>query len=62
VRRKLLCSSSGAVKSLEQGLPLGAKLKHSKLWRPCSIHTLKTPFFLAQSGPSGLLCLLESEQ
>ena len=49
VRPQLLCSSSGAVKSLEQGLPLGAKLKHSKLWRPCSIHILKTPFFLAVS-------------
>jgi hypothetical protein len=45
VRRKLLCSSSGAVKSLEQGLPLDAKFRHSKLWRPCSIHILKTPFF-----------------
>jgi len=37
---------------LEQGLPLGAKLKHSKLWRPCSIHILKTPLFLTQSTPS----------
>jgi len=52
VRPKLLCSSSGAVKSLEQGLPLGAKLKHSNLERTCSIHILKRPFILAQSAPS----------
>ena len=23
-------------------------------WRPCSIHIFKTPFFLAQSAPSGI--------
>ena len=51
MRRKLLCSSSGAVKSLGQGLPLGAKLKHSKLWRPCSIHILKHPFFWLSQPP-----------
>jgi hypothetical protein len=28
-------------------------------WRPCSIHILTTPFFLAQSAPSGIfLCSL----
>ena len=48
----MLCPSSGAVKSLEQGLPLGAKLKHSKLWRPCSIYTLKThPLFWLSQPP-----------
>ena len=27
-------------------------------WRPCSIHIFKTPFFLAQSAPSGIhVCL-----
>ena len=51
VRPKLLCSSSGAVKSLEQGLPLGAKLKHSNLGRTCSIHILKRPFFWLSQPP-----------
>ena len=51
VRPKLLCSSSGAVKSLEQGPPLGAKLKHSNLGRTCSIHILKRPFFWLSQPP-----------
>ena len=51
--RKLLGSSSGANKNSEHGRPLGANHKPSKLWGPCSIHILKTPFFLAQSAPSG---------
>ena len=50
--RKLLGSSSGANKNSEHGRPLGANHKPSKLWGPCSIHILKTPFFLAQSAPS----------
>ena len=45
VRPKLLCSSLGANKNSEQGLPLGAKLKHSNLGRTCSIHIYNTPFF-----------------
>ena len=53
--RKLLGSSLGANKNSEHGRPLGANHKPSKLWGPCSIHILTTPFFLAQSAPSGVV-------
>ena len=49
--RKLLGSSLGANKNSEHGRPLGANHKPSKLWGPCSIHILKTPFFFGSVSP-----------